>query len=337
MDRKPHKLGGLLLGLGLIATAAIAQDRAQLREEVWLSESGRLEALSSEPVVPSAELVRRIARHPGLAKSLGFADWRERLRLGALLFKNPFLFGGQAAKVGLSCHSCHVNGRDNPHFQFPGISGEPGTADITHSFFSQNLGNGAFDPVPIPDLIKSGKVDHSLASGELEAFIRAIIVDEFSGSKPDEYVVGALATYVRALALYDNPGDQTRVDRAIASDLDEVQSTIVEARTRLKDRSQGNHRLSRLLLAGARHRLALVHERLVDPDQAPERKELEDLSRGLGSVQSRLADADIDQPSASAALADWLEVFAERTELESLQATSLYDRERLARHLGPGE
>ncbi|MDJ0643160.1 MAG: hypothetical protein QNJ15_10100 [Erythrobacter sp.] len=337
MDRKPHKLGRVLLCFGLAATTAIAQEAAQLREEAWLSEGGRLEALASEPAVFDADLVRMIEQQPGLLDHMGSGNWKDRVRVGSMLFKTPFLFGGQAAKAGLSCHSCHVNGRDNPHFQFPGVSGDPGTADISHSFFSKNLGNAEFDPVPIPDLAIPGKIDHSAQSRELEQFIRTIVVDEFSGDEPGEYTVGALATYVRAVALTAGSNDLKRTDRSISRDLDVVHAMVEQARYRLVDRPEDSYRLSRLLLAGARHRLALVHERLVEADQAAHRLRLERASRALGEVQNRISEGMANHAIASIALTGWLQSFADRAELEAQHATSLYNRERLEQHLADAE
>ncbi|NJS15549.1 MAG: hypothetical protein HC788_14335, partial [Sphingopyxis sp.] len=118
---------------------------------------------------------------------------------GEALFNSPSLLGGQAAKGGLSCASCHVNGRGNRHFVMTGVSDAPGTADVTNSFFSPARGNGRFDPVVIPDLALPGKVARDPAAAALEPFIRTLIVEEFSGSEPTPAMLGALAAYVRAV------------------------------------------------------------------------------------------------------------------------------------------
>nr|QQZ49991.1 hypothetical protein JKL49_25640 [Phenylobacterium glaciei] len=60
--------------------------------------------------------------------------------------------GGQAARAGVACETCHRSGRSNPDFLFPGVSGPPGSADVTSSLFSSHRGDGIDDPVPIPDL-----------------------------------------------------------------------------------------------------------------------------------------------------------------------------------------
>lgn len=126
---------------------------------------------------------------------------KNAVQRGELLFNSPLLLGGQAAKAGLSCASCHRNGRGNPDFVFKGISGEPGTADVTNGLFSIMRADRVFNPVPIPDLtLPEGQiqVDRTLP-GELETFLKAQIVEEFSGVGPDADVVTDLAAYIRAL------------------------------------------------------------------------------------------------------------------------------------------
>ena len=194
MDRKSRHLivasAALLVGVA----SAFAQTTPNLRAASWIALDHWLEALSTEPVV-AREVLFKAAIDAGMASSAeGPEDLRSDLLTGEFLFKAPLLLGGQAAKAGLSCHSCHVNGRGNPHFQFAAISGEPGTADTTHSFFSKSLGNQVFDPVAIPDLTQAGKVDHDPASGDLEGFITTIVVEEFSGSAEMSEVIGPLAT-----------------------------------------------------------------------------------------------------------------------------------------------
>src|SRR6185369_4273920 len=90
----------------------------------------------------------------------------------------------------------------NPDFLFPGVSGAPGTADVTSSLFSTHRGNGTDDPKPIPDL--SGpkaklKIDQAPGAGKLEPFIHGLIVEEFDGPEPTPAVLAGLAVYVRAL------------------------------------------------------------------------------------------------------------------------------------------
>ena len=56
------------------------------------------------------------------------------------VFRTPELLGGQAARVGLSCDACHINGRNNPTFYIDGVSGLPGTVDVHHGCLQQGPG-----------------------------------------------------------------------------------------------------------------------------------------------------------------------------------------------------
>jgi hypothetical protein len=134
------------------------------------------------------------------------------VKRGELLFESPLLLGGQAAKVGLSCAACHRNGRDNPDFFLVGISGAPGTADVTNGFFSKQRADDDFNPVPIPDLASAGgrtRVDRREA-GRLEKFLAAQVVEEFEGQPPQQMIVDDLAAYIRALDHGNCDPDQTR-------------------------------------------------------------------------------------------------------------------------------
>jgi hypothetical protein len=132
----------------------------------------------------------------------GSPEAAQAVYVGRVAFRSPLLLGGQAARAGISCETCHRNGRDNPGFLFPGASGAPGTADVTSSLFSSHRGNGVDDPRPIPDLggpRAALKVDHDPASRALETFIRGLITEEFDGRPPTAAVLTGLAAYVRAL------------------------------------------------------------------------------------------------------------------------------------------
>src|SRR5689334_1673565 len=106
-------------------------------------------------VAPQSDAVKALTMAPvacALEPPKENNDERFRLALGRIAFESPALLGGAAARMGLSCSSCHKNGRDNPDFFVEGVSGTPGTADVTSSLFSKVRGNGAFDPKIIPDL-----------------------------------------------------------------------------------------------------------------------------------------------------------------------------------------
>lgn len=195
------------------------------------------------------------------------------VKRGALLFASPVLLGGQAAKAGLSCAACHRNGRGNPDFVFAGISGSPGTADVTHGLFSKIRADRVFNPVSIPDLAtESGRtqVDRQLA-GVLEAFLTAQIVEEFSGSAPEPQTVSDLAAYIRALD-----------ERVCATDAFEAQSWQIEV-SQLRSGLDQRVVNSAAHIGAMRAALGRVHNRFPAPEDATLRADLIVFSRSLAS------------------------------------------------------
>jgi hypothetical protein len=161
-------------------------------------EAIEVEIVSLAWIDDSTDAVAHLTQQP--ATCLTTAD-DISVKRGVLLFSSPLLLGGQAAKAELSCAACHRNGRGNDAFVFAGISGAPGTADVTHGLFSKVRADDVFNPVPIPDLAQAeGRrlVDRD-EPGALEAFLAEQIVEEFSGTPLERDVIEDLAAYVRAL------------------------------------------------------------------------------------------------------------------------------------------
>lgn len=333
MDRQ-GQLNALGAALLCLAVSALAQAPVAIRELGWLSAEGRLEALTSEPLFDRETLFAAAARSPLTAQYPTPEHLRSDLLVGEALFKTPMLLGGQAAKAGISCHSCHVNGRGNPHFFFPAISGAPGTADTTHSFFSKTLGNGVFDPVPIPDLTRAGKVPHDPTTRALEGFIDTIVVEEFSGSAPVNGVIEPLATFVRALRLTGEtapgPGPATPQPRLATRDLADAALMMSQAQ---RQWSGGNSALARLLLAGARERLAVIYARLIPGEHDPAAAAIIALSRQLGEVQDRLREDNAGAQHFDQALAAWKLADGAIADLRLQGSATLYDRAALERAL----
>src|SRR5688572_17121534 len=144
MDRRRvarRFLIGSALAAGLALAAALPSGAAAelpLRAARWLPQERQAHALTHEPT-------------ECLSSSADVQTVR-RLAIGRAAFRTSLLLGGQAARAGLSCNSCHRNGRGNPDFQFRGFSGAPGTADVTSSLMSSHRGDGRDNPTPIPDL-----------------------------------------------------------------------------------------------------------------------------------------------------------------------------------------
>ena len=245
------------------------------------------------------------------------------VRSGRALFGAPTLLGGQAAKAGLSCSSCHINGRDNPHFLLPGVSAAPGTADVTNSFFSAARGNGRFDPVAIPDLAMPGKVARDPETRALESFIRNLIVEEFGGEEPGAVTLAALAAYVRA----GRPCPTERfASRRLEDQLRVIEDGIVSAAF-MRDRS--DRRGVRLSIASMRHQLGLIAERYSAPRFGRERDKLLAASRELQAI------GDGDLALIDRALGSWKGDFDKdlAKRLRRGEGRSLYDAGHLEKSL----
>lgn len=309
MDRQRTTL--LIAIFAVLCSAAVARagETPVFRALSWLAPGQEFEALSAEP-----------AGDMKLTQVL--ADKDQEIAIGRALFETPVLLGGQAAKAGLSCGSCHTNGRDNPHFQFPGVSGAPGTADVTHSFFSAKRGDGTFNPVRIPDLAKPGKVSRMPEQQDLEKFVTALIVEEFDGDIPSASAIRALSAYIRALC---DGCQKTMRPVTVQSQLDHIEQVlkILDAR-----RAGLSADVVHLLLASARHQLGLIHERYAAPDLSLQRAALKKLSLDLMQLQRNVAkDSSNNYLQSSGILEDFSTM---RDDLTRLESRSLYNPEKLA-------
>lgn len=270
MDRSRAVLiaAGLIAGLPCAAIlAGGAGARALLPAEIrWLAPgSSPIVALTSEPAEcykPSAD-----------------TSTRELEDIGRAVFSSPNLLGGQAARAGIACSSCHSGGRSNAHFLFPGVSGAAGTADVTSSLFSEMRGDGIANPVPIPDLAAPDdalKISRS-DKAALTTFIRGLIVEEFAGPEPAPRVLQGVVAYVRAIkpeACPAAPAQFVSASTAIQSVVDSVRA----ADTALTRRDPA---VAISLLAAARAGLGRLHERFPAPQDGAVRAGLISASREL--------------------------------------------------------
>lgn len=286
--------GAVLLCL---AAGALAADRPRpLQALTWIAPGHEQEALTRQPATCPAP-----AADPAQAEA------------GRALFHAPQLLGGQAARAGLSCASCHVNGRGNPHFFLAGISSAPGTADVSASFFGLGRANAAFDPRPIPDLALPGKVSRDPASRELEAFLRGLVVEEFSGREPSPAALFALAAHVRTVRPC---ADRAEEPQKLAGQLDLVRASV---RGAAWFAGRNEPATAAVLVAGARRQLGLIDERFAGSDLAGERRALLNASRQLQPI----AESTAPDP---ARLRSWLASFDRNLapRLQRSEAKSLY-------------
>lgn len=216
-----------------------------IREARWLQTSDLAGALVHQP----AECRRRYG-DPVLERSA---------EVGGLAFRAPLLLGGQAARAGLSCSSCHRNGRANADFHFPGISSRPGTADVTASLMSSHRGDGIFNPKPIPDLAGDPatlKVSRDPNKQDLKRFIHGLVTQEFDGPEPPAAVLEGLTLYVQSLSKSACKGPAI-VDVRLEQALSNVETGVALAQDSF---GAGDTATARFLISAARSALGAIDE-----------------------------------------------------------------------------
>ncbi len=306
MDRRQRQACLLIPAALLLLCGA---DRAQLpiREARWLK---------------SPDVLNDLTRLPGECIS-----WpkdraqRQSVAIGRALFRSPLLLGGQAARAGLSCSSCHRNGRGNPHFHFPGISGDPGTADVTASIMNEHRGDGIFNPKPIPDLGGDPARLKIKGTPELREFVHGLITQEFDGPEPSRVALDSVVAYVRSLSPAACPKAGPAI--SLGSKLAEVDSAVALAKEAY---AVGDPVTGRDLLAAARSTLGAIDERYQVAGLEDSRAEL----RNADSVLFQLQEAQ------SARLWDhWKRDWpARKQRLRAVERKSLFNRAVLRKALG---
>jgi hypothetical protein len=291
LDR-PRRRSGRLIGLAAFGLAAAAPPPAAppLRAMRWLA--------------PGADASLVLTNRPTecLAPPAS-ADDAYLVELGRAAFRTPLLLGGQASRAGIDCETCHRGGRNNPDFDFPGVSGAPGTADVTTSVLSSHRGDGIDNPKPIPNLSgpKSAlKVSQDPSSPALERFIHGVVTEEFDGDEPPPAVLEGLGAYVRALSPGACPARPTE-PLTPAGALADVRRTL---RAALAAIGRGDGASAALMVESARTQLGDVDERYASPALAPQRAALERAAADLAAPES---DARRGAAAgATAALTAWL-------------------------------
>lgn len=309
MDRRRRRTRALGLAAALAASAALAAGAAPpLRAMRWAA--------------PSADPGRAFATQPAeCLRTPADPQAALALEVGRAAFRTPVLLGGQAARAGLTCESCHRAGRDNPDFQFPGASGAPGTADVTLSLFSSHRGNGAHDPKPIPDL-SGPRAALKVGAADRQAFIAGLITEEFDGPPPSAATLAGLAAYVGALSPEACPAPaRVRVTPALL--MADARRALGAARA---EAAGGDTATAVLMVAAARARLGLIDERYAGLPAEQRRVRAADAE--LADLQDGLREGGPDTP---ARIAAW-SARSGRLEaaLKARASRSLFDPRRLA-------
>jgi hypothetical protein len=295
-----------------VAWAGVA-NQPPLRAARWLPADRQAHALAFEPT----ECLR-----PAIS-----AQQARLIAIGRAAFRTPLLLGGQAARAGLACNNCHRNGRGNPDFDFPGLSGAPGTADVTSSLMSSHRGDGIDNPKPIPNLsgpLQALKISRDPANHPLETFVHGLVVEEFDGPEPSKLTLDGLAAYIRALSPEACPANAEKPIRladyiADARAAAQASQFALDAHDRLA---------ARLMLASSRSALGLIDERYAAPELARDRQLLHDADLELAAVQ---ASVDNGSPDSTVRIAAWLATTPRwSAPLERDESLSLFNAEQLA-------
>lgn len=320
MDRKPAAARVLILRLLLPVLAAVALagagavDLSAIHAARWLAPGvDRATALGS---------MRTECLTPAQGPEQAYL-----IEVGRAAFRTPLLLGGQAARAGIACESCHQGGRGNPDFFFPGLSGAPGTADVTSSLFSSHRDDGIDNPKPIPDL--SGPKDHLKVSQDpgspaLRSFIHGLITEEFDGAEPPPQVLAGVAAYVRALSPSACPSQARQPLHA----RDFAANAARAARTASLALQHKDPATAVFLVGAARTQLGLISERFDQPGSGAARAALRTADLDLQAVRAAIRAGD---PRADERLAVWLAEAPSWTRIVEAQADqSLFNPARLA-------
>lgn len=295
-------------GLLPVASSAASDVPAgpPLRDARWLVPGTPITALSREPGSCLA-----VPRDVKTARAVN---------IGRVAFQTPGLLGGQAARLGISCATCHRNGRGNPTFFFPGVSGKPGTADVTTAILSSHRGDGIFNPKPIPDLAApEGKrlISRDPVSGTLEAFIFGLIVKEFDGAEPTVRVLDGLSAYVRAISARAC-GKERAV--SLATHVGDVRAAMDAAAYAW---TEGDAATSGLMIASGRTALGMIDERYAPGALAGNRRAIRGADLGLEALQVAIGNGRPDIP---VRIISWrLDMAQWAGALKNGEAKSLYD------------
>lgn len=253
-----------------VNSETVTGDISALAETAWLNASrDRLAALTQRPGECLPELKG--------------VDHR-RAEIGRAAFRSPFLFGGPAARSGLSCNGCHSDGRVSQAFFIEGLSDIPGTADVSSAIFSKERGDGKFNPVPIPDLVDSGAKETfgTVTSVEtIHEFVSGAVMAEFQGAPPPAPVLDGLAFYVASLTSEVCPtGPLLRVPG------DEVQAAKRALQAAHLALANDQWPTADFLMISARHELGRIHERYFAPDHIALTQSLIALSKDVAAARA---------------------------------------------------
>lgn len=131
---------------------------------------------------------------------------------GDMLFDSPEILGPIARQFGIACSTCHNRSDINQRFFMPGISHQPGAADVSGGYFNPAFNNRRADSLDIPSLRGlrfTGPYGRDGRFASLRDFTRNVIVNEFGGAEPTPFIIDALEAYMLEFDFLPN----SKVDR----------------------------------------------------------------------------------------------------------------------------
>lgn len=126
---------------------------------------------------------------------------------GDMLFDSPFILGEPARSLGINCSTCHNNGDVNRNFFIPGISHQPGAADVRGSFFNPMFNDHRRKSLDFPSLRGvryTAPYGNDGRFASLHEFTRNVIVNEFAGPEPTRFQLDALVAYMLEIDFLPN-------------------------------------------------------------------------------------------------------------------------------------
>ena len=100
--------------------------------------------------------------------------------------------------MDIACSTCHNRSDINNSFFIPGVSHQPGAADVDGAFFNPNFNDIRSDSLDIPTLRGlrlTGPYGRDGRFASLREFTRNVIVNEFGGDEPTPFMLDALVAY----------------------------------------------------------------------------------------------------------------------------------------------
>ena len=308
-------MGRTSLSLAVLVIAGLSGPALALDELQWLA--------------PDADRVAALTTVPAECLAMPTDPEQARLvALGRVAFRSPVLLGGLAARSGMSCDTCHRNGHGNPAFFIAGVSGAPGSADVTSALFSQTRGDGIFNPVPIPDLTDAGgksRFGTMRPAADLHGFVHSVAVDEFQGKEPIPAVADGLVAYVAALKSSACPGRAVTAltVQGAADDMGRTYAVLLAAL------DHGDRPTADFVLLSLNASLGRLAQRFPDTDDST--RTLPALGHDLNAIRLLIQD---DPPAARLALAAWhVRLDDILRALAARNSASLFDRDAVIRWL----